>query len=340
MDLDFSMVLDQLESMLNTLIARLPGVIAGLVVFFAFLYGARGARALVHRLTVSRHRSESLGRALGRIALWGIVVLGALVATLIAFPGFSVGQMVQLLGIGGLAFGIIFRDIFEDFFAGILLLLQQPFQIGDQIIVDEYEGTIEDIETRATTIRTYDGRRVYVPNADLFTQIVTVNTAYPHRRIEYDIGIGYSDDIALAQRLTLEALSDIDGILTEPAPEVLVVGLADSSVTLRARWWITPPRRADAMDSRDRVLAAVKDRLIAQGIDLPFPTQQILLHDQTEVTDGDRRRQREGWPAGPGDVPAPRHAAVATDQSPAGSFSAERETGRPTGPGHSRRGTD
>jgi small-conductance mechanosensitive channel len=79
----------------------------------------------------------------------------------------------------------------------------------------------------------------------------------------------------------------------------------DAGVKIRIRWWIKPPRRADALAMQDQVLEKVKAALTAHGIDLPYPTHQILLHDQTEATDGDRRRQREGWPAGQGEVPAP-----------------------------------
>ena len=101
-------------------------------------------------------------------------------------------------------------------------------------------------------------------------------------------------------------MQGVDGVLADPAPEAIVVDLAGSSVNLRARWWINPPRRADVMDAQDRVLEAIKNNLRAHGIDLPFPTQQILLHDQTEATDGNRQTQREGWPAGEGEAPKSR----------------------------------
>ena len=87
--------------------------------------------------------------------------------------------------------------------------------------------------------------------------------------------------------------------------------LADSSVSIRARWWINPPLCTDVVQSMDEALHAIKDALTAAGIDLPFPTRQILLHDQTEATDGDRARQREGWPAGSGPVPPARSIAGA-----------------------------
>jgi small-conductance mechanosensitive channel len=103
---------------------------------------------------------------------------------------------------------------------------------------------------RATTIRTYDGRRVVIPNAELFTNAVTVNTAFEKRRLQYDLGIGYGDDIGQARQLILEAMRGVDGVLSDPAPDALVVGLADSTVNIRARWWIQPPRRADALDNQ------------------------------------------------------------------------------------------
>jgi small-conductance mechanosensitive channel len=94
----------------------------------------------------------------------------------------------------------------------------------------------------------------------------------------------------------MSELTDI--VLADPAPETLTYELAGSSVNIRVRWWIQPPLKRDALEARDRVLTAIKKKLSANGIDLPFPTTQVLFHDQTEETDGDRQRQREGWPAG------------------------------------------
>jgi small conductance mechanosensitive channel len=221
-------------------------------------------------------------------------------------PSFKAGDLIQLLGISSVAIGFAFRDILQNFLAGILILLTEPFQIDDQIVFKEFEGTVENIQTRATTIRTYDGRRIVIPNSELFTNSLTVNTAFENRRLEYDIGIGYGDDIDRAKQLILEAIHETEGVLPQPAPDAIVVDLAASTVNIRARWWIKPPRRAPALDLQDGVLTAIKSKLTANGIDLPFPTQQILFHDQTEETDGDRSRQREGWPAGQDKIPQPR----------------------------------
>ena len=307
--MDFSIAWQKINQMGRDFMALLPNLLFGLVVFVVFIFIARGVKALVERLVQNRGQSQSLKLLLSRLSYVAALLLGILITVTIMVPSFTPASLISALGVGGVAIGFAFKDIFQNFLAGVLLLVTEPFRIDDQIKYKDFEGTVETIQTRATTIKTYDGRRVVIPNAELFINAVTVNTAYDKRRLQYDIGIGYGDDIGKARQLIIEAMKGVDGVLADPAPEALVVDLAGSSVNIRARWWINPPRRADIMDAQDLVLEAIKNTLTAHGIDLPFPTQQILWHDQTEDTDGDRKSQREGWPAGKGDVPPSRAAA-------------------------------
>lgn len=293
---DLSIALDRLQGIGRDVVAALPNVGIALFVLLVFWLLARALRGLVERVWGARERN--LGRLFGRLVSGLVLVLGVLVGLTIIFPSVTPASLFSLLGVGGVAIGFAFRDILQNLLAGILLLLTRPFRIGDQIVVGDSEGTVEDIQVRATIIRTYDNLQIVIPNADLFTGKVTVKTAYDVRRLQYDIGIGYGDDINTAKRVVHETLSGLKHIRQEPAPEVLVVDLAESSVNLRVRWWIDPPRRKDALDSQDEVLQHIKEALLAQGIDLPFPTRQVLWHDQTEASDGDREQQREGWPAG------------------------------------------
>jgi small conductance mechanosensitive channel len=114
-------------------------------------------------------------------------------------------------------------------------------------------------------------------------------------------------NVEQTKQLMLEAMLSVDEVLKDPAPDVLVVALAESSVNIRIRWWIKPPRRIDNLRSLDHVLRVIKQKVyVENGIDLPYPTQQILFHDQTEETDGDRAQQREGWSAGKSKVPSSR----------------------------------
>ncbi len=264
--------------MVNDFIVLLPNLVLALVVFAIFFFVARAIKRVVRDLTRDRRNARNLGLVLGRLAQGATILTGLFISLSIVIPSLKAGDLVQLLGISGVAIGFAFRDILQNFLSGILILLTEPFEIDDQIVFKNFEGTVESIQTRATTIRTYDGRRIVIPNSELFTNSVTVNTAFEHRRLQYDIGIGYGDDIDEAKRPILEAMRETDGVLEQPAPDAIVMELAGSSVNIRARWWIKPPRRAETLDLQDRVLTAIKNKLTANGIDLPFPTQDRGLN--------------------------------------------------------------
>ena len=303
----------QLIQMAKGAIQLLPNVLIAIVVFILFWFIAKFSRRLIKNFTRGK-QSRNLGLVLARLSQGLIILVGAFIALAIVIPSFKPGDLVQLLGVSGVAVGFAFRDILQNFLAGILILITEPFVIDDQIVFNDFEGTVENIQTRATTIRTYDGTRIVIPNAELFTNAVKVNTAFEKRRLQYDIGIGYGDNIDEAKRIILEVLRDNPEAIADPAPEALVVELADFTINIRARWWVNPPRRAEVIDSQDWVLTEMCKRLVAAGIDLPFPTQQVLFHDQTEATDGDRQQQREGWPASSGNNPQPRKIGESLQQ--------------------------
>ncbi len=288
---------DRVSALGRAALALLPGVAVGLVVFTIFYFAGRAVRTVVRRIAQRRGRGLSVALVIGRLVQSVILVLGGLVAATIIFPSFQFADLTAIVGLSSVALGFAFRDILQNFLAGILILWTRPFRIEDQIVYKAFEGTVVDIQTRATFIETYDGRRVVIPNAELFTNAVTVNTANPFRRMEHDIGIGMTDDVEHARRIALATLREIDGVLAEPAPDVCVVDLGDFAVKLRVRWWISPPRRADVVSARDAVLTQLKARLLEAGIELPFPTTEVLFHDRTDGVDGDgEHRRRESWP--------------------------------------------
>lgn len=284
-------------------LGRVPYLLLGLVAIVLFLMFAGGVRSLVERILRSTGRRDNVAIVFGRLARWATAIAGILIGLMIMLPGFSPAEMLASLGIASVAIGFAFKDILQNFLAGLLLLLTAPIEEGDQIIVKGNEGTIEKIYTRATYLRTYDGRLVLIPNTTLFTNAITVNTAGERRRQDFDVGIGYGDDMESAREQILQAIRGVPGVLDDPAPEVLATELADSSVVLRARWWVSP---RNVVHVQDKVITAIKKKLDDEGVDMPYPTQVLLFHDQTEETDGDRNRQREGWPVGKDSAPAPR----------------------------------
>jgi small-conductance mechanosensitive channel len=301
---DTRITLDRIESYIEGFWWILPNLGIALVVLVLFLTVASITRRAVVRVFKRRQRHD-LAAMLAGAARWSIIGLGFLVVATIVFPSISPADLLSTLGIGSIAIGFAFKDILQNWLAGLLILLRQPFRQGDQIIVGKHEGTVERIEARATFIKTYDGRRVIIPNSSVYTDAVTVNTAFPLRRSQYDVGIGYGDDVDQACTVILQALRDVEGVVQDPGPEAFAWELAGSTVNVRVRWW-TLSKRSEVVHAQGRVIRAVKKAITEAGIDLPYPTNVVLLHDQTKEADGDRRLQREGWPAGKS-PPAPRH---------------------------------
>lgn len=308
-DADTGNIFEKLDAWLDGFLRLLPNI----AVAIAVLIVAIGLACLLARLTRSRAAArdrQSLGEVASALIKWGIILVGGMLAVSIIAPSIKPGDILAGLGVGSVAIGFAFKDILQNMLAGILILLRQPFEVGDQIVSGGHEGTVEKIETRATFLKTYDGTRVVIPNSDIYTNAVVVKTAFDAIRSEYDIGIGCNDSWEDAKRLILEAASRCEGVLSEPAPEVIPIALADFSNNIRLRWW-TKSDRSSVIHTFGRVIETVYVELDDNGIDMPYPTSVVLWHDQTEETDGDRKRQREGWPAGKGEIPAKARTAPA-----------------------------
>lgn len=302
-DANPDLIFNKIDTWLDGLFRLLPNIGVAIVLFIVFWFIAKGVGALIRRSAHNRDRS-SLGNVASSLIRWALVVLGGMLAITVVAPSISPGDLISSLGIGSVAIGFAFKDILQNMLAGILILLRQPFEVGDQIVSGGHEGTVEKIETRATMIKTYDGRRVVIPNSDIYTDSVVVNTAFETRRSEYEIGIGCNDDWDKARKIMEDACAKVDGVISDPKPETIPVALGDFANVVRLRWW-TKSDRASQIHTFGRVLQEVYKALDADGIDMPYPTQVHLFHDQTEETDGDRAKQREGWPATKGEDPRP-----------------------------------
>jgi small conductance mechanosensitive channel len=247
-------------------IARLPSLILAVVVFLLFyLLSAVVARLI--RQTTKGHR-ENLGVVFSRLVGAVTMLFGFLVAFSIVAPSFQAGDLIKLLGIGSVAIGFAFQNILQNFLAGLLLLWSEPFRVGDEIKLDLFEGTVQEIQARATIIRTYDERRVVIPNADLFTHSVVVNTASNTRRWEYGFTVtGVQDADEIKSRI-VDAMRSAPGTLPDPAPEALISDLSDINIgilKIRALWWTEASRQHQMLTSYDAVLSAILRALTGSG---------------------------------------------------------------------------
>lgn len=284
-DLDFGVAIERIDSWLDGGIRLLPNVLVALVLLLVFYGLALLVRRFILRQTHTRGR-DNLGEVLGGFVKWTIMLFGFLLAATIVLPSLKPGDLIAGLGVGSVAIGFAFKDILQNWLAGLLILLRQPFNINDQIEVNGHEGTVQRIETRATIIKTYDGQRIVIPNSDIYTNAVRVFTAHDYRRSQYDVAIGYDDDIDKACELLKAAVAKV--VQVEDAPEVQALpwDLAPSWVTIRVRWW-THSRRADVTRVHAEVIRAIKLTLDDAGIEMPSENLVCFLREQIEVEDAD-----------------------------------------------------
>lgn len=257
---------------------RVPYICIALVVFSIFYLLSKLFKFFVRKTLGERSYSkQNLVLVLNRVGSSAIIFIGFLISMVVAIPGFTPAQLMSALGIGSVAIGFAFKDIFQNLLSGILILLGEPFKIGDDIIVNGMEGTVEDIQIRATFLCSADGRRIVIPNATVYTSAVTVNTAYQRRRCEFVVGIGYEDDVKKAKDVILAILDRDPTILSQPGFTVNVTALADFSVNLTVRWWVDTNETTTA-NSISEVQEFVVKAFADHEISIPYPVQEVKVY--------------------------------------------------------------
>ena len=270
-------VLQQLSELLIAAVDFAPRLVVAIVVFLASLVLARLAGRAVRR--AARHVDEEITRLLSRLTGVTVIIVGAIVA--LDQVDFDVTGLVAGLGLVGITLGFAFQDIAKNFIAGILLLVQQPFDIGDAIEVAGYQGTVTDVDIRATTLKAWDGQQVIVPNADVYTSPIINYSKYPARRIILGVGLGYEEDLARALEVFMEAIRGIDDVLDEPVPAIYCKSLGSSTVEMEAYFWIDQTKSSLA-EVTSKAVQALKEVAVREGINLPYPIQTVRLRQLTD----------------------------------------------------------
>jgi len=266
------------ETILRSVILFIPKLIVAIVIFLLTLYVARLGFRFVGAALRKRRIDPELNLLLSRIAQITIIILGTIWA--LSTVDFDVTGFVAGLGIIGFTVGFALKDIAENFVAGVLLLLQQPFDIGDAVEAGGYSGTVTNIEIRSTTIRTWDGLLVIIPNAQVYGNPITNYSKVSQRRINLDVGVGYETDLQKANDIMLEVANKLPGIKEEPAPFVVFKEFADSSINATLYFWIDTDE-AGYFGSLDAVVKGIKTAFEQEGINIPYPIRTVYMQQET-----------------------------------------------------------
>ena len=288
---------DQLEGYATGFWAVLPQLVLSLL-FILFVWAVARIVKWVLPRTLRRARMR---RALVDVVMMlltvGIWLMGTLIAVTIAFPTITPGKALTALGVGGVAIGFAFKDVFENFLAGVLLLLREPFSIDDYIDCEDIEGQVEEITIRDTHVRQTDGQLVVAPNAMFFKNPVTIRTARDVRRTTVICGVAYGEDVDRAREVIAQAVRGVDAVRDDLRDvEIFAQEFADSAINFEVTWW-TGSRPIDIRVSRDKVISAVKRALDEAGIEIPFPYRTLTFKEPLPLT---RPGKGDETPAGAG----------------------------------------
>lgn len=208
------------------------------------------------------------------------LILAIVVIAVLGQFGVQTASIIAVLGTAGLAVGLALQGTLAHFAAGVVLLILRPFRTGEYIDAGSQAGTVQEIGLFATILRTFDGVYVHVPNGELANAAVKNYSRSGPRRIDVTVGIGYGEDVEKALAVALSFLKADSRVLEEPAPETMVLALADSSVNINLRCWVS---NADYWSVLFDVNKGIKQRFEAEGISIPFPQRDVHILERKQA---------------------------------------------------------
>ena len=279
-----TVLVDSIEGLLEGFLRSLPLIGLGILILAAGVVFARAAGHATER-GIRRAGGDQVVVNLGARLVRLVVVVAAILLAL-SVAGVPVGAALAGLGIVGLAIAFALQSILENFVAGIILILRKPISHGEQVVVGDHEGTVDDIDLRVTRLVDYDGELIIIPNGEVFRATIVNLTRRGSRRTRVVVGIDYRDDHDAARDVIEAAVAAAPGVIATPAPQARCIALGESSVDFEVRYW-TAPDIASVVDAQDAVLRGIKTAIEAAGMTIPWPIRTLAFDNTLAHTRAD-----------------------------------------------------
>ncbi|MDG5751213.1 mechanosensitive ion channel family protein [Qipengyuania sp. XHP0211] len=261
---------DQLQDMGTGFIEALPSIAIALVILFVTWIVARFAVRISDMIVGRTEIRASLKNLIDTLVKLGIWLIGLFIAAVVVMPDLTPASLLAGLGIGAVAIGFAFQDIFENFLAGVLIMVREKMRIGDIIECEGITGKVEYITLRETHVRKLSGELTVVPNSILFKNPVEIFTDVDQRRHEVVVGVSYDTQLDHAADVIRRAVEDVEDVLASKGVDIFAQEFNSSSVDFLVRWWAGSTPRA-GWESKDKVVRAIKAALDEASIEIPFP---------------------------------------------------------------------
>lgn len=274
--------LNTLGEMARSFIEHLPFLAGGILTLFLTWGLARLVSGFGTRLLSKWNKRESVKELIVRLLSIIVWVMGLLFTAIVLFPGLTPSKALGGLGLVSIAVGLAFKDIFENFFAGILILWRFPLERGDYIECEGLVGKVERITVRMSYIRETNGELTVVPNSFLFKNPVTILTNEPSRRVMLTTGVAYDVDVEVAVKVITDAMHTCETLTADKPVQVFPSSFGSSSIDIELAWW-TESSPLGVRRSTGEVITTVKAALDKAGIEIPFPYRTLTFKETLPI---------------------------------------------------------
>jgi small conductance mechanosensitive channel len=265
----------------EVLVKSIPKVFVAIIVIFLFILIAKAVRRSVQKIFTKVQVNKSVSNLLEVISFYAAMLVGLFVSLEILGLEKAVTSILAGAGVLGLALGFAFQEIASNFVSGIFIAFTEPYQTGDVVEIDSYAGEVKEISIRTTTITTFQGLEVLIPNKDMFTKSFINYTSTPKRRIDLSVGVSYSDDLELVEKVSKEAILKTEGVSENEEVEVYFLEFGGSSINLVIRFWGDYANGTRFFHTRSKAIINIKKSYDENGISIPFPIRTLQL-DQAD----------------------------------------------------------
>ncbi|GJM15096.1 MAG: hypothetical protein DHS20C13_04230 [Thermodesulfobacteriota bacterium] len=275
-------MIEILESYWQTFLFLLPKIAIAVIIFMIVLIIASKLSQLVRGAASLRMDDPLIIRFMGRVARWSFIVAGLILCMFVLGLGGIAGGLIAGAGVSAIIIGFAFKDIGENFLAGIILAFSRPYNIGDKVETGDIYGIVRALDLRNTHIKTFDGKDVYVPNAMVLKNPLINYTRDGYLRYEFVVGIDYDDDIKHAIEIIVNAIKSVDGVLDgENKPDVHVNELSTSTINLTVYFWTdTFDHSKDDLQIKTEVMDETKKALIENKITMPADILELKVYNE------------------------------------------------------------
>lgn len=259
-------IYNKLSHWMISFIAMLPNIILASFVLVAFIFLSKVLKNISYKILHRLSKKESVSRLFSSVASMLIIVIGLFIALKILNLNQAVSTLLAGAGIIGLALGFAFQDLTANFISGIFMIFKRPFEVGEVLETNGFTGTVEDIQLRTTTIYTYQGLHLILPNKDIFQKPIINHSRSEDRRIEFTFSIPLTQDLEKTARITMESLEKLDFLTQNKPIQIFYSEIGDTNVKIVIWFWVPFQKTIGFMEAKHRAVLSIINTYKQEGI--------------------------------------------------------------------------